>query len=382
MQKPIYLDYAATTPVDPRVVAVMMRYLTKEGCFGNPSSVTHVYGQEAKRAVDLAREQVAALIQAQPNDIIFTSCATESINTAIKGIAKFYHRRGKHIITLKTEHPAVIKTCEALEREGYEVSYLTPKIGGLVDFDLLKNTLRDDTVLVSVMHVNNEVGVIQDIEKIGELVKSRGAFFHVDAVQSVGKLPVDVNKMYADLMSFSGHKLYAPKGVGVLYVRQTPRVHLEPLLHGAKQENNLRAGTLAVHQIAAIGEAFVMAKEYLPKADAHYQLLRETLLNGLKEVPGWRLNGDVKYCHPSIVNISFEKFNNQQLVERLSGLAISTGSACMTGSLEPSPVLRAIGVPIHLAKNAIRLSFGRETTMEDVKRTMKMIEYACNSEEL
>jgi len=374
MDRPIYLDYAATTPVDPRVAKVMMRYLMKEDCFGNPSSVTHVYGQEAKKVVDLAREQVAALIQAQASEIIFTSCATESINTAIKGIAKFYHRRGKHIITLKTEHPAVIKTCEALERDGYEISYLTPLFGGLMDFDLLKETLRDDTVLVSVMHVNNEVGVIQDIERIGELVKSRGAFFHVDAVQSVGKLAIDVNKMHADLMSFSGHKLYAPKGVGVLYVRQHPKIHLEPLIHGAKQENNLRAGTLAVHQIVAIGEAFVLANEYLPKADAHYQLLRQVLLDNLKDLPGWLLNGDVQHCHPSIVNISFDKFTNQQLVQRLSGLAISTGSACTTGSLEPSPVLRAIGVPIHLAKNAIRISFGRETTVEEVEQAAGLIE--------
>lgn len=373
MQKPIYLDYAATTPVDPRVVEVMMRYVTKEGIFGNPSSVTHTYGQEAKRAVDLAREQVAALIGAQPQEVFFTSCATESINLAIKGIARFYHRRGKHIITLKTEHAAVIKTCEALEKDGYEVSYLTPKPGGLIDLEDLQKTLRDDTVLVSVMHLNNEFGVIQDIEAVGALVKSRGAFFHVDAVQSVGKLPIDVNQMQADLMSFSGHKLYAPKGVGALYVRQHPKVHLEPLLHGAKQENGLRAGTLATHQIAALGEAFAMAKAYLPTADAHYPLLRHTLLEGLKEVSAWQVNGDLQHCHPSIVNLSFEKFTHQQLVERLSGLAISTGSACTTGSLEPSPVLRAIGVPVQLAKHAIRISFGRETTVEEVKRAVGLI---------
>lgn len=373
MNKPIYLDYAATTPVDPRVADVMMRYLTKEGMFGNPSSVTHVYGREAKQAVDSARQQVADLIGAESNAIFFTSCATESINLAIKGIAKFYHRRGKHIITFKTEHPAVIKTCEALEREGYEISYLTLKQGGLIDLDLLKRTLRDDTVLVSVMHVNNEFAVIQDIQAIGDLVKSRGAFFHVDAVQSVGKLPIDVNKMQVDLMSFSGHKLYAPKGVGALYIRQNPKIHLEPLIHGAKQENNLRAGTLAVHQIAALGEAFVLARECLPKADAHYQLLRQTLLEGFKDLSGWQLNGDLQHCHPSIVNLSFENFNNQQLVQRLSGIAISTGSACTTGSLEPSPVLRAIGVPIHLAKNAIRISFGRDTTVAEIKQAVECI---------
>lgn len=373
MQKAIYLDYAATTPVDPRVVEVMLRYLTKEGSFGNPSSVTHAYGQEAKQAVDLARAQIAEVIGAQANEIFFTSCATESINLAIKGIARFYHRRGKHIITMKTEHAAVIKTCEALEREGYEITYLTPLPGGLIDFELLRQTLRDDTVLVSVMHINNEFGVIQDIEKIGAFIKSSGAFFHVDAVQSVGKLPIDVNKMQVDLMSFSGHKLYAPKGVGALYIRQNPKIHLEPLVHGAKQENNLRAGTLATHQIAAIGEAFVIAKEYLPNADAHYQLLRETLLEGLRNLSSWQFNGNLQHCHPSIVNLSFENFTNQQLVQGLSGIAISTGSACTTGSLEPSPVLRAIGVPIHLAKNAIRISFGRDTTLAEIRQAVECI---------
>lgn len=371
--KPLYLDYAATTPVDPRVIEKMFQYLGKDGSFGNPSSKHHVYGKHAKAAVEAARAQVAEYLHAQPEEIVFTSCATESINTAIKGILRFHHRRGKHIITVKTEHKAVLKVCEALQKDGCDISYLTPRENGLIALDELKQTLRDDTVLVSIMHVNNEFGVVQNIEAIAEVVKARGAFFHIDAVQSAGKLPTDLTKIPADLMSFSGHKLYAPKGVGVLYVRQNPKVRFEPLLHGAGQENTLRAGTLATHQIVAIGEAFALAKHYLPIAGAHYAALRDALLSALSPFQGWQLNGAQETCHPSIVNLSFENYNSQQLVEKLSDLAISTGAACTTEMLEPSPVLTAIGVPVRLAQNAIRLSFGRETGLAEVQRAARSI---------
>lgn len=374
MKKPIYLDYAATTPVDARVVAKMQQYLTKDGCFGNPSSTTHAYGWQAAEAVEAARKQVANLIHAEPQDILFTSGATESINLALIGAATFYQRRGKHIVTVKTEHKAGIKTCEYLETQGFEVTYLTPTPGsGLIDLNALEGVLRDDTVLVSIMHVNNEFGAIQDVEAIATLVKKRGAFFHVDAVQSVGKLPIDLSKTPIDLMSFSGHKIYAPKGVGVLYIRQNPRVRLTPQIHGAGQERGLRAGTLAVHQIVAMGEAFDVAGEYLPNAGTFYHRLRKIFLEGLASLDGWQVNGDLTTCLPSIVNVSFEGVDGEQMISNLHEIAVSSGAACTTASLEPSYVLRAIGLSIPLAQSALRVSFGRNTSFEDVQFASELI---------
>lgn len=375
---PLYLDYAATTPIAPEVLESMLPFMQSAHLFGNPSSKTHVYGKEAKQAVELARAQAAALLQADPAEIVFTACATESINMALKGIMDFHHRRGKHLITVKTEHKAVLATCAYLERQGCEVTYLTPQPNGLIDLNELKQTLRVDTVLVSIMHINNEMGVVQDIAAIAEVVKARGAFFHVDAVQSAGKLDINTQKIAVDLLSFSGHKLYAPKGIGALYVRKQPKVRLTPLLHGAMQENGMRAGTLAVHQIVGLGKAFQLAKDFLPQAHNHYMALRDAFLQAMQALKGWQLNGSLETCHPSIVNLSFSHVQTQDLLTKIdTQLAVSTGAACTTASLEPSYVLTALGLPADLATNALRLSFGRDSSIHDAQKAAKILSDNC-----
>lgn len=373
MKLPIYLDYSATTPVDAEVAEKMCVYLTVEGEFGNPASRSHAFGWNAEQAVTAARLQVADLIHADPREIVWTSGATESNNLAIKGVAHFYQKRGKHIVTAKTEHKAVLDTCRQLEKEGYEVTYLDPESNGLIDLEKLKSALREDTVLVSIMHVNNEIGVIQDIAAIGEITRERSILFHVDAAQSAGKVPIDLRELKVDLMSFSAHKVYGPKGIGALYVRRKPRVRLEAQMHGGGHERGMRSGTLAVHQIVGMGEAFRIAGERMNKENARILALRQRLWDGLNDMEEVYVNGDLEQRVAGNLNVSFNFVEGESLIMALKDIAVSSGSACTSASLEPSYVLRAIGRSDELAHSSIRFSIGRYTTEEDIDYTINLI---------
>ncbi len=376
MKLPIYLDYAATCPVDPRVAQKMMEYLTLDGVFGNPASRSHKFGWQAEEAVDVARNHIADLIGADSREIVFTSGATESDNLAIKGVAHFYQTKGKHIITCKTEHKAVLDTCRQLEREGFEVTYLEPQSDGLIDLDALKNAMRDDTILVSIMHVNNEIGVIQDIATIGELCRAHKILFHVDATQSVGKLPINLEELKVDLMSMSSHKLYGPKGIGALYVRRKPRVRLEAIIHGGGHERGMRSGTLPVHQIVGMGEAYRICKEEMASEMPRLTALRDRLYNGLKDIEETYVNGSMEHRLGSNLNISFNYVEGESLMMALRDIAVSSGSACTSASLEPSYVLRALGLNDELAHSSIRFTLGRWTTEEEIDYTINLVKSA------
>ncbi|EGQ9395405.1 IscS subfamily cysteine desulfurase [Vibrio cholerae] len=378
MKLPIYLDYSATCPVDPRVAEKMVQYMTMDGTFGNPASRSHRYGWQAEEAVDTAREQIAALLNADPREIVFTSGATESDNLAIKGVAHFYNKQGKHIITSKTEHKAVLDTMRQLEREGFEVTYLDPESNGLVDLAKLEAAMRDDTILVSIMHVNNEIGVVQDIAAIGELCRSRKVVFHVDAAQSAGKVAIDVQEMKVDLISLSAHKAYGPKGIGALYVRRKPRIRLEAQMHGGGHERGFRSGTLPTHQIVGMGEAFRIAKEELQQDYDHALKLRNRLLDGIKDMEAVTINGDLEQRVPHNLNVSFAFVEGESLLMALKDLAVSSGSACTSASLEPSYVLRALGLNDELAHSSIRFSFGRFTTEAEIDYAIELIRVAVD----
>jgi cysteine desulfurase len=373
MKKPIYMDYAATTPMDPRVAEKMSQYLTLEGEFGNPASRSHAFGWNAEAAVEAARKHVADLVNADAKEIVWTSGATESDNLAIKGAAHFYQKKGKHIITSKIEHKAVLDTCRHLEREGFEVTYLEPNSHGLIETDKLEAAIRPDTILVSIMHVNNEIGVIQDIQAIGEITRERGIIFHVDAAQSAGKVPIDLQTLKVDLMSFSGHKIYGPKGMGALFVRRKPRVRLEAQMHGGGHERGMRSGTLATHQIVGMGEAFRIAKEEMRADNERIKSLRDKLYSGLKDIEEVYLNGDLERGVPNILNVSFNFVEGESLIMALKDLAVSSGSACTSASLEPSYVLRALGRNDELAHSSIRFSIGRFTTEEEIDYAIEQI---------
>jgi cysteine desulfurase len=370
---PIYLDYAATTPVDPRVAEKMAGFLTLDGAFGNPASRSHTFGWAAEAAIDEARGHVAALLNADPREIVWTSGATESDNLAIKGAAHFNQKRGKHIITVKTEHKAVLDTCRQLEREGFEVTYLAPEENGLLDLDKFRAALRDDTTVVSVMHVNNEIGVIQDIATIGAICRQNKTVFHVDAAQSAGKIPLDVEAMNVDLLSLSAHKIYGPKGMGALYVRRKPRVRIEAQMHGGGHERGMRSGTLPTHQIVGMGEAFRIAKEEMPAEIERTKMLRDRLWAGLKDMDAVYLNGDLECRVPGNLNVSFAYVEGESLIMALKDIAVSSGSACTSASLEPSYVLRAIGREDELAHSSIRFSIGRFTTEAEVDYTIGLM---------
>ncbi|HGS5292556.1 IscS subfamily cysteine desulfurase [Vibrio cholerae] len=378
MKLPIYLDYSATCPVDPRVAEKMVQYMTMDGTFGNPASRSHRYGWQAEEAVDTAREQIAALLNADPREIVFTSGATESDNLAIKGVAHFYNKQGKHIITSKTEHKAVLDTMRQLEREGFEVTYLDPESNGLLDLAKLEAAMRDDTILVSIMHVNNEIGVVQDIAAIGELCRSRKVVFHVDAAQSAGKVAMDVQEMKVDLISLSAHKAYGPKGIGALYVRRKPRIRLEAQMHGGGHERGFRSGTLPTHQIVGMGEAFRIAKEELQQDYDHALKLRNRLLDGIKDMEAVTINGDLDQRVPHNLNVSFAFVEGESLLMALKDLAVSSGSACTSASLEPSYVLRALGLNDELAHSSIRFSFGRFTTEAEIDYAIELIRVAVD----
>ncbi|HRQ59000.1 MAG TPA: IscS subfamily cysteine desulfurase [Azoarcus taiwanensis] len=371
MKFPIYLDYSATTPVDPRVAAKMIPWLTEH--FGNPASRSHAYGWEAEKAVEDARAEVAALVGADSKEIIWTSGATESNNLAIKGAAQFYKSKGKHLITLKTEHKAVLDTVRELERQGFEATYLDVQENGLVDLDALRAAIRPDTIVVSVMMVNNEIGVIQPIAEIGELCREKGIVFHVDAAQATGKVAIDLSALKVDLMSFSAHKTYGPKGVGALYVRRKPRVRLEAQMHGGGHERGLRSGTLATHQIVGMGEAFRISREEMGAENERIRMLRDKLLSGLQDIEAVFVNGDLDSRVPHNLNISFAYVEGESLIMAIKDIAVSSGSACTSASLEPSYVLRALGRNDELAHSSIRFSIGRFTTEEEVDYTIKLL---------
>ena len=377
-RKPIYFDYAATTPVDPRVAEKMMQCLTPDGMFGNPASRSHLFGWQADAAVEHAREQVAALVNADPKEIVWTSGATESDNLAIKGAAHFNERKGKHIITCKTEHKAVLDTCRQLEREGFEVTYLDPEPNGLLDLEKFKAAIRPDTTVVSIMHVNNETGVIQDIATIGEICRANKIVFHVDAAQSAGKVPMDLETLKVDLMSFSAHKIYGPKGIGALYVRRKPRVRIEAQMHGGGHERGMRSGTLPTHQIVGMGEAFRIAKAEMQTETDRILMLRNRLYDGLKDMEEVYLNGDLEQRVAGILNVSFNYVEGESLMMSLKDLAMSSGSACTSASLEPSYVLRALGRSDELAHSSLRLSMGRFTTVEEVDHAIGRIRAAVD----
>lgn len=374
MKLPIYLDYAATTPADPRVASKMMQFLTLDGTFGNPASRSHRFGWQSEEAVDVARNQIAELVNADPREIIFTSGATESDNLAIKGAAHAHQARGKHIITSQTEHKAVLDSCQQLEREGFAVTYLTPAANGIISPDQLRAALRDDTILVTLMHVNNETGVIQDIAAFGELCREREILFHVDATQSVGKLPIDLSQLPVDLMSFSAHKLYGPKGIGALYVRRKPRVQIAAQIHGGGHERGMRSGTLPVHQIVGMGEAYRIAAEERETEMARLQTLRDRLWQGISTLPDVTLNGDLQQSAPNILNLSFTDVEGESLIMALKDLALSSGSACTSASLEPSYVLRALGLSEELAHSSLRFSLGRFTTEEEIDYAIALVQ--------
>ena len=377
-RKPIYFDYAATTPVDPRVAEKMMQYLTPDGMFGNPASRSHLFGWQADAAVEHAREQVAALVNADPKEIVWTSGATESDNLAIKGAAHFNERKGKHIITCKTEHKAVLDTCRQLEREGFEVTYLDPEPNGLLDLEKFKAAIRPDTTVVSIMHVNNETGVIQDIATIGEICRANKIVFHVDAAQSAGKVPMDLETLKVDLMSLSAHKIYGPKGIGALYVRRKPRVRIEAQMHGGGHERGMRSGTLPTHQIVGMGEAFQIAQAEMQTETDRILMLRNRLWDGLKDIEEVYLNGDLEQRVAGILNVSFNYVEGESLMMSLKDLAMSSGSACTSASLEPSYVLRALGRSDELAHSSLRLSMGRFTTVEEVDHAIGRIRAAVD----
>ncbi len=376
MKLPIYFDYSATTPVDPRVAQKMVDCLTMDGNFGNPASRSHFYGWKAEEAVENARRQVADLIKADPREIVWTSGATESDNLAIKGIAHFNQRKGKHIITSKIEHKAVLDTCRQLEREGFEVTYLDPASNGIISAEQVAEAIREDTTLVSIMHVNNEIGVINDIAAIGEVCRARKVYFHVDAAQSAGKIEIDLEHMKVDLMSFSAHKIYGPKGIGALYVRRKPRVRIEAQVHGGGHERGMRSGTLPTHQIVGMGAAFEVAREDLEKDGKHVLALRERLLAGVKDMEEVHVNGDLEQRYAGNLNVSFAFVEGESLIMSLKDLAVSSGSACTSASLEPSYVLRALGLNDEMAHSSLRFSFGRFTTNEDIDFAIEKIHAA------
>ncbi|MGY8871725.1 MAG: IscS subfamily cysteine desulfurase [Pseudomonadales bacterium] len=376
MKLPIYFDYSATTPVDPRVAEKMVACLTLDGNFGNPASRSHLFGWKAEDAVETARKQVADLLSADPREIVWTSGATESDNLAIKGVAHFYHKKGKHIITSRIEHKAVLDTCRQLEREGFEVTYLDPDSDGLIHPETVADAIREDTILVSLMHVNNEIGTITDIAAIGEITREKGIIFHVDAAQSAGKVEIDLTKLKVDLMSFSAHKIYGPKGIGALYVRRKPRIRLEAIMHGGGHERGMRSGTLPTHQIVGMGEAFRLAKEELAADNAHMLALRDRLWEGLKDMEEVHINGSFSQRVPANLNISFAFVEGESLLMSLKDLAVSSGSACTSASLEPSYVLRALGLSDELAHSSIRFSFGRFTTDEEIDHAIGQLKTA------
>jgi cysteine desulfurase len=371
MKLPIYLDYSATTPVDPRVAQKMIPFLTEQ--FGNPASRSHAFGWEAEKAVEEAREHVAALLNADPKEIIWTSGATEGNNLAIKGAANFYKGKGKHIVTVKTEHKAVLDTVRELERQGFEATYLQPEQNGLLDLEKFKAAIRPDTILVSVMMVNNEIGVIQPIAEIGEICRSKGIIFHCDAVQAAGKIPIDMQKLKVDLLTVTAHKVYGPKGIGALYVRRKPRVRIEPQIHGGGHERGLRSGTLPTHQIVGIGEAFRIAKLEMATESERIRALRDRLLNGLKDMEEVYVNGDLEHRIPGNLNISFNFVEGESLIMAIKDVAVSSGSACTSASLEPSYVLRALGRSDELAHSSIRFTIGRFTTEEEIDYAVKLL---------
>lgn len=373
---PIYLDYLSTTPVDPRVVAAMTACMSTEGVYGNAASRSHVFGWKAEEAVENARNQVAELINADPREIVWTSGATESDNLAIKGVAHFYHKKGKHIITSKIEHKAVLDTCRQLEREGYEVTYLDPDAQGLTTPEMVQAALREDTILASVMHANNEIGVVNDIAGIGEICRAAGVLFHVDGAQSVGKIPVDLEQMKVDLLSMSAHKMYGPKGVGALYVRRKPRVRLEAQMHGGGHERGMRSGTLATHQLVGFGEAARIAHEEMATESAQSEALRERFWDAISDIPEVYINGDREQRLPGALNVSFAFVEGESLIMSLRDLAISSGSACTSASLEPSYVLRALGLNDEMAHSSLRFSFGRFTTEAEVDHAVKCVRHA------
>ncbi|MEF2249416.1 IscS subfamily cysteine desulfurase [Ralstonia solanacearum] len=368
---PIYMDYSATTPVDPRVVDKMIPYLREQ--FGNPASRSHAFGWEAEKAVETAREQVAALVNADPREIVWTSGATESDNLALKGAANFYSSKGKHIITVKTEHKAVLDTTRELERQGFEVTYLDVQENGLVDIEQFKQALRPDTILASVMSVNNEIGVIQDIEQIGEICRDKGVIFHVDAAQATGKVALDLQQLKVDLMSFSAHKTYGPKGIGALYVRRKPRIRIEAQMHGGGHERGMRSGTLATHQIVGMGEAFRIAHEEMATENERIRMLRDRLYRGLNEMEEVYVNGDMERRVPHNLNISFNFVEGESLIMAIKDVAVSSGSACTSASLEPSYVLRALGRNDELAHSSIRFTVGRFTTEQEVDYVIALL---------
>jgi len=366
MKLPIYMDYSATTPVDPRVAERMCAYLTLDGDFGNPASRSHAFGWRAEEAVEQARQQVAELIHADPKEIVWTSGATESDNLALKGAAYFYRKKGRHIITCKTEHKAVLDSCRHLERDGFEVTYLDPEPDGLIDLDRLRAALREDTILVSVMHVNNEIGVIQDLDAIGDLTRSRNILFHVDAAQSAGKVPIDLQRLNVNLMSLSAHKVYGPKGIGALYVRRKPRIRLEAQMHGGGHERGMRSGTLPTHQIVGMGDAFRLARKEMAADNERILALRQRLWNGFKDMEQVFLNGHPEQRIAGNLNVSFAFVEGESLLMALKDLAVSSGSACTSASLEPSYVLRALGREDELAHSSLRFTLGRFSTREEV----------------
>ena len=373
MKLPIYLDYSATTPVDPRVAEKMCACLTPDGVFGNPASRSHPFGWAAEQLIDEARANVAALVGADPKEIVWTSGATESDNLAIKGAAHFYQKQGRHIITLKTEHKAVLDTCRQLEREGFEVTYLDVQPNGLLDLAVFEAAIRPDTILASVMHVNNEIGVIQDIAAIGAVCRERKVLLHVDAAQSPGKVAIDLSELPVDLMSFSAHKIYGPKGIGALYVQRKPRIRLEAQMHGGGHERGLRSGTLATHQIVGMGEAFRLAREEMVEENARIRTLRDKLLDGLKDMEEVYVNGDLERRIAGNLNISFNFVEGESLMMALKDMAVSSGSACTSSSLEPSYVLRALGREDELAHSSIRFTLGRFTTEEEIDYVLTQV---------
>lgn len=375
----IYLDYAATTPVAQEVADKMVQYMTFDGVFGNPASRSHGFGWQAEEAVENARLQIAETVGADSREIVFTSGATESDNLALKGVAHFYHSKGKHIITSKIEHKAILDTCRQLEEEGFDITYLDPEAGtGLITLDMVKNAVREDTILVSLMAVNNELGTTTDIASIGEFLREKGVLFHVDAAQAVGKIKIDLETLKVDLMSFSAHKIYGPKGIGALYVRRKPRVRLKAEQHGGGHERGMRSGTLATHQIVGMGEAFALSAKRFDEDHTHIKALRDKLWNGLQDIEEIYLNGSFESGIPNILNVSFNFIEGESLMMSLKDLAVSSGSACTSATLEPSYVLRAIGRPDELAHSSIRFSFGRYTTEKDIDAVLAQIKEAVD----
>ena len=372
--KPLYFDYASTTPVDQRVINKMKDCLSLDGNFGNPGSRSHAFGWQAEELVEEARINVSTLVNCDPREIIWTSGATESDNLAIKGAANFYKEKGNHIITSKIEHKAVLDTCRQLESEGFEVTYLDPNENGEISIESIEENIREETTLVSLMHINNEIGVVNDIEKIGELCRNKGIIFHVDAAQSAGKIEIDLSQLKVDLMSFSAHKIYGPKGIGALFVRRRPRIRLQPLFHGGGQERGIRAGTLPTHQIVGMGEAFKLSQTEMQSDLSKISSYRDILWNGLSEMEEIYVNGSIDNGYPGIFNLSFNYVEGESLIMALKNIAVSSGSACTSASLEPSYVLRALGRPDELAHSSIRFSFGRFTKEEEVKSTVKLVQ--------